>query len=137
MDVKLKLRATEVSGGKAWIEYSLLDGNGKEFMAMRETGRALSLGGWSGYRRVFHSINRPPGLQLTFREPQLNSRLVELGDTGRTAQVFEQADGTALIMMSTMDIVADGEANATQTVDFLFGRADTPENLAELTEAIQ
>jgi mono/diheme cytochrome c family protein len=137
MDVKLKLRATEISEGKAWIEYSLLDGNGKEFMAMRETGRALSLGGWSGYRRVFRSIHRPPGLQLTLREPQLNSRTVKLGDNGRSATVYTQKDGTALIVLSTMDIVVDGEANAVQTVDFLFGRADTPENLAELAEAVQ
>ena len=137
MDVKLRMLATEVSDGKAWLEYAILDGNGKEFMRMRETSSAQSLGGWSGYRRVFKSINRPPGLTLTFREPQLNSRTVELGESGRTAQVFEQADGTAFIMMSTMDIVADGEANSTQTIDFLFGRADTPENLAELAEAVQ
>lgn len=137
MDVKLKMVATEVSNDKAWLEYALLDGNGKEFMRMRESGSALSMGGWSGYRRVFQSINRPPGLTLTFREPQLNGRTVELGDSGRTAQVFEQKDGTAFIMMSTMDIVADGEANATQTIDFLFGRADTPETLAELAEAVQ
>jgi len=137
VDLQLKLRATEVSAGQAWVEYALLDGNGKEFMAMRETGSALSLGGWSGYRRVFKSINRPPGLTLTFREPQLNSRMVKLGESGRSAQVFDQADGTALLLISTLDIVADGEANSTQTIDFLFGRADTAENLAELAEAIQ
>ena len=137
MDVNLRLLATEVSDGQAWLEYALLDGNNKEFMAMRETSSALSLGGWSGFRRVFKSIRRPPGLTLTFREPKLNGRTVELGESGRTAQVFEQADGTAFIIMSTMDIVADGEANSTQTIDFLFGRADTPENLAELAEAVQ
>ena len=137
MDVNLKLRATEVSDGQAWIEYSVLDGNGKEFMAIRETGSALSLGGWSGYRRIFKSSQRPPGLQLTLREPELNSRTVELGNNGRSATVYTQKDGTALVVMSTMDIVVDGEANAVQTVDFLFGRADTPENLAELAEAVQ
>jgi mono/diheme cytochrome c family protein len=137
MDVNLKLRATEVSDGQAWIEYSILDGNSKEYMSIRETGSALSLGGWSGYRRVFKSNNRPPGLQLTLREPELNSRIVELGESGRSATVYNQKDGTAFIIMSTTDIVADGEANMTQTVDFLFGRADTPENLAELAEAVQ
>jgi len=137
MDIKLKMLATEIADGQAWLEYALLDGNGKEFMRMKETGSAISFGGWSGYRRVFKSINRPPGLTLTFRDPKLNGRTVELGEGGRTAQVFEQAYGTAFIMMSTMDIVADGEASATQTIDFLFGRADTPENLAELAEAFR
>jgi hypothetical protein len=63
--------------------------------------------------------------------------MVKLGESGRSAQVFDQADGTALLLISTLDIVADGEANSTQTIDFLFGRADTAENLAELAEAIQ
>ena len=137
MDINLKMLATEVSDGKAWLEYALLDGNNKEFMRMRETGSAISLGGWSGFRRVFKSVNRPPGLTLTFRDPQLNGRTIEVGESGRTAQVFEQADGTALILMSTLDIVADGEANSTQTIDFLFGRPDTPESITELKEAVQ
>jgi mono/diheme cytochrome c family protein len=137
MDVDLALRATEVSDGRAWLEYALLDGNGKEFMRIRESGSAVSLGGWSGFRRTFKSSGRPPGLMLTLREPRLPGRTVELGDDGRRARVFQQEDGTALVLLSSMDIVVDGEANAVQTVDYLFGRPDTPETLAELAEALR
>lgn len=134
--MRSRLVATEVSDGKAWIEYDLLDLKGDPFMRLKETAESISLGGWSGFRRHFLSGGRPPGLALELRQPLGDARTVDLGERGRTARVITRLDGSHLVILSTTQLLVDGKPDTYETYDYLFGREANEETLAELAAAL-
>ena len=127
-----RLRATEVMEGKAWLEYELL-WKDKVIATVRETGEALSLGGWSGFRRtcevVWTTEERVP-LDLAAPGGVVGEDLFP--EQGGTTYLIEDPTYGPTVFHSVHRMSVHAQDRFTLTADLLFGLAATEANLNPL-----
>lgn len=130
--LQARLRATEVVDGKAWLEYELLR-NGEVLATVRETGEALSLGGWSGFRRtcevVWTTAERAP---LDLAPPSGEHGEDLFPEQGGTTYLIEDPTYGPTVFHSVHRMSVHAQDRFTLTADTLFGLAATAENLDPL-----
>ncbi|MHC4380029.1 MAG: c-type cytochrome, partial [Planctomycetota bacterium] len=134
--LQARLRATEVQQGSAGLEYELLLDD-QVVAEVRETGAALSLGGWSGFRRtaeVLWTTEERVPLDLSAPAVAVGEELFpEQG--GETYLVEDPVHGpTVFHRVHKMSVHA--QDRFTLTADTLFGLPATEENLAPLEELL-
>ena len=129
------LVATTVLEGRAWVEYDLIPGHSGEALRVKETGLAISLGGWPGFQRIFHVIG---GLGFErLRLAELADHKVELvakGPAGRLLRRLSEGEEPTFYFKHGLGMEGDDQV---MIVDTLFGLAPTDENLKALKELVQ
>jgi mono/diheme cytochrome c family protein len=121
--LQAQLSATQVKDGQVWIEYQLSGVQGP-IARVRETGSALSLGGWSGFRRNFE-------IELTSvasSDLQLNQ-----AEDGSVKPLFQDQPGQTILLhddqlgASVRRVMRKRSGkHITLQVDTLFGLEGTP-----------
>lgn len=140
MPLTARLKATEIVDGIAWVEYSLLDTNGREMAVIRETGEALSVGDWAGFQLMFEIetlVAEGLLLRRPLRERELGHELARLSKTGQEWLVHQRADGSAEVMAALPAfLLADGAPGVLEETH-LFGLPWNPETQASLMEDLR
>lgn len=132
-----RLRATEVRDGKAWLEYDLL-WNDRVIATVQETGEALSLGGWSGFRRtceVIWATEKKVPLDLAAPSGEHGEDLFP--EQGGTTYLIEDPIYGPTVFHRVHRMSVHTQDRFTLTADTLFGLAATPENLDPLEELLR
>lgn len=131
--LEARLLATEVAGGKAWVEYALL-ADGERVALVRESGQALSRGGWTGFRRSFE-VHPEPGIDggLQLAHGRLAGSVIFPDLEGRTIRQQDPDHGT-LIRHRREFALADGYH---LNEDLLFGLAGDEAQMEALKEALR
>jgi mono/diheme cytochrome c family protein len=137
-----RLVATEVSGGKAFVEYGMYL-RGEKVAVVREHAKSVSLGGWSGFRRTFEIQNTGAiPVRLVRKGLTEFDAIVLSQEPGFSSFLHRGSDGTATICLqrsSSLGVITELTSEPVVdklTVDMLFGLEPTPENLAALKEAL-
>lgn len=131
-----QLLATEVKEGVVWVDYKLML-NGAHQATVRESGKAVSYGAWSGFRRSFEvsaAGNDLPYIVLAQPSDATSHAIFEgiVGDT----KVFERPGKGALIAHRKRWMNVQEQDRFSLTEDLIFGLEVTEENLAVLLEEI-
>jgi len=124
MPLTAQLKATEVVDGVAYVEYSLLDSNGREMALIRESGQAFSVGDWAGFQLVFEiEPYFAEGLLLrrTLSEVGKGHELARFTKTGQEWIVSQRADGSAEILASPPAFFLGDAAPGVVEESHLFG----------------
>lgn len=131
--LRAALLATEVAGGKAWVEYALFE-NDVLLAVVRESGQALSRGGWTGFRRSFE-VHLEPGLEgaLLLSDGALTASALFPDIAGRTVRQEDPEFGT--IIRHRREFPLEGGFNLNE--DLLFGLEGTEQQLQDLQEALR
>ncbi|MDA0667956.1 MAG: cytochrome c [Planctomycetota bacterium] len=131
-----QLLATEVEGDVVWVEYKLML-NGVHQATVRESGKAVSYGAWSGFRRSFEVSAVGDDLPyIVLAQPSLAaSHAIFEGAVGDTT-VFERPEKGALIVHRERWTSVHAQNSFNLTEDLVFGLEVTEENLATLLEEL-
>jgi len=124
MPLTAHLRATEIVDGVAYVEYSLLDPNGREMAFIRESGEAFSVGNWSGFQLVFEiEPLAAEGLLLRrpLQEQNKGHELARFTKTGQEWVVSQRADGSAEVLAAPPAFLLNDAAPGVVEETHLFG----------------
>ncbi|MGB0953763.1 MAG: c-type cytochrome [Planctomycetota bacterium] len=131
--LQAKLLATEIAGGKAWVEYALLE-DGVQLALVRESGQALSRGGWTGFRRSFEVLLEQ-GFEgaLVLSDGALAAKPLFPDLAGRTVRQEDPQFGS--VIRHRREFQLDGGFHLNE--DLLFGLEGTEQQLQDLQEALR
>jgi len=134
--LQARLLATEVRQEVAWVEYQLLL-QGVPQATVRESGKAVSYGPWSGFRRTFEVAAVGETLPRIWLAPpsEAPAHLV-LEELAGETKVFAREGQTPLLSHREQWSQVQEQDRFTLTEDLLFGLNATEENLTRLVEAL-
>lgn len=131
-----QLLATEVNGDVVWVDYKLML-EGVHLATVRESGKAVSYGSWSGFRRSFEvsAVGDEMPFIVLAQPSEATSHSIFEGTAGDTT-VFDRANGGVLIAHRERWTSVHAQDRFQLTEDLVFGLEDTEENLAVLLEEL-
>lgn len=124
MPLTAQLKATEIVDGVAYVEYSLLDPNGREMALIRESGQAFSVGDWAGFQLVFEIepvVSEGLLLRRTLQEVGKGHELARFTKTGQEWVATQRADGSAEILAAPPAFMLGDAAPGVVEETHLFG----------------
>lgn len=132
--LRAELLASEVMGGRASVEYALVDEDGVRLAVVRESGQALSRGGWTGFRRSFEVLVET-GMegQLVLDRGEQASEPLFPDLAGIVTRQQDPNYGT--VIRHRQEFQLDGGFHLNE--DLLFGLQGTEAQMAELKEALR
>lgn len=128
-----ELLATEVAGGKAWVEYALSE-DGVRLAVVRESGQALTRGGWTGFRRSF-DVRLENGFQGVLRLAEGNLAGKAIFSEIPGVSVMQKDPSFGPIVRHRREFEIDGGYHLNE--DLLFGLEGTAQQLLDLQEALR
>ena len=139
---RAKMTATEIQADYAIVEFDLYLGS-KRIASVQEHTEALSLGGWTGFRRTFEAeLVNASSVTIGLEGGDDFESLHDLGGPGQTVRLATDELGLGTIWI-THGMVTEAVADITAapvpvkwTHDFLYGLKPTEANLAALKEAL-
>ncbi len=141
-ETRAVMTATEIQADHAMIEFDLYLGS-KRVASVQEHAEALSLGGWTGFRRTFQSeIVDTASVTVGFDGGEGFENLPDLEGPGQTVRIATDELGFGTIWITYGSVQeSKSESSAAQgpvkwTHDFLYGLKPTEANLAAIKEAL-
>ncbi|MFT5079992.1 MAG: mono/diheme cytochrome c family protein [Bacteroidia bacterium] len=139
---RAEFAATQIRTDSAIVEYDLYHG-AERVATVQEHVEALSLGGWTGFRRTFDAwaVGEADIHVALFADGSF-SDLPDLSSSGRDAQIMEDERGFGTVWMTQGTLNGFVAAPTSDTVpvrwthDVLYGLKPTEANLAALKEAL-
>ncbi len=137
--IRAHLVATTVSDGVAWVEYkwpgTARNGSGSSPPPIRESGQAITLAGWPGYRRTFEASGDSAFgfMQLV----QLHESKISVVAVGKAGRLLRRRTDDPLPTYFLEHTATSSNNVSTLLVDTLYGLKPTEENLKGLKELVQ